>query len=72
MADEAAEAARIIEAVAVHPGDTLVVSFGQLATRKVVDELGASLRERLPDSVKILVLGGEIHLHVLRTGEVTE
>jgi hypothetical protein len=64
-----AEVARIVEAAVVHPGDTLVVSIGHAQSPAQLAEFADGLRANLPESVKVAVLGGDIQVHVLRTGD---
>lgn len=63
------DAVRIAEACVVASGDTLVLAVGAHASRQQVDELHRSIEARLPEGVRALVVGGEIHLYVLRSSE---
>jgi hypothetical protein len=64
------DAIRIAEACVVHPGDVLVLSVGGPVTRAEFDRLVADVRKELPETIKLLIVGGAIQLHVLRPGEV--
>lgn len=66
----AEDAVRIAEACVVRSGDVLVLSLDSLVTRQEFDEVVASVRAALPETVKVLVVGGSIQLHVLRADEV--
>jgi hypothetical protein len=58
---------RIVEVSAVRPGDVLIVRLSEYATREDLTATAEGLREGMPDSVKVLVIGGsDIELHVLR------
>ena len=72
MVSAVEEIARIAEACVVRPGDVLVLSFDHQISRDQADEISAHIRGRVPESVKVLVLGGSIHLHVLRSGEADQ
>jgi hypothetical protein len=66
----AEDAVRIAEACVVRPGDVLVLSVDGVVTMAEFEELVAHVRKDLPETIKMLVLGGAIHLHVLRAGEI--
>jgi methylmalonyl-CoA mutase cobalamin-binding subunit len=68
----AEDAVRIVEASVVHPGDILVLSLGSAVYRDQLDQITEAIREKLPESVKLLVVGGDIQLHVLRASEAAQ
>lgn len=69
MVSAVEEIARIAEACVVRPGDVLVLSLDEDISRQQFDAIHDHIRAALPESVKVLVVGGSIHLHVLRSGE---
>lgn len=56
----------LAEGVIVHPGDTLVIQMPEDTPLDEVDRAFATIRERLPEDCRALVLGGGIHVKVLR------
>ena len=66
------EIAHVLEAAVLHPGDALVVSFSQPLTPAEFDRATEAMKRALPDTIKVLAIGGEVRLYVLRSGEVTE
>lgn len=68
----AEEIARIAEACVVRAGDVLVLSIDRDLPRREFEEFADHVRTSMPETVKVLVVAGSIHLHVLRSGEVDQ
>lgn len=54
------------EGVIVRPGDTLVIQMPEDTPLDEVDRAFATIKERLPEDCRALVLGGGVHVKVLR------
>lgn len=55
----------------VRPGDTLVLALDSSLNPAQMQEFKKQLDERL-SGVKTLIIGGDIHLYVLRPGELAD
>jgi len=71
MSDEilAEQAVRIAEAHVVRPGDVLVLALDRPLSQAHADAIHDELTRRLPDTIKVLVVGDGFQLHVLRASE---
>lgn len=65
-------ATAVVEAIVVHPGDTLVISLPETLDQKQFTEYVELLGARFDDGIKLVMLGGAIGIYVLRPGEVAE
>lgn len=68
MSAELAE--RIVEMAVVRPGETLVIAFPAMPAEQF-QEHAKLIRDALGDEIRTLILGGEMHLYVLRPGEAS-
>jgi len=57
---------KVLEAVVLLPGDTLVVSFGEHVEPRELDAFTADMRARLGEDVRVVAIGGAVNIHVLR------